>query len=240
MNAGPLDYATPNPARARRTAVLLLVFGMTLPGAATVAAVVRARVSASSQRARNAPALIDAAAMTLRELERGLLLFEADAGRLPTDAEGLAALTARPAAAPFWDGPYVRRPATDPWGNRYAYSAAGRPWRVTSHGPDGTPGTPDDVAPRTLNCATGYMLEVESRTRRRALLLRTLDRFSWAFLLRCDLTSTREDHEYADRVWARTASQLDRALLLFPNAPPLLGGDGTAIVEATTAPRDPR
>jgi general secretion pathway protein G len=70
-----------------------------------------------------------------------------DIGRFPTEQEGLAMLTERPAdsrVASRWSGPYLDEgvPA-DPWGNPYVYSpkaSASQPLTLYSTGADGKPG----------------------------------------------------------------------------------------------------
>ena len=46
-----------------------------------------------------------------------------------------------------WSGPYIERVPEDPWGNQYVYEpqATGMKPRIYSLGPDGAPGTDDDV-----------------------------------------------------------------------------------------------
>lgn len=74
--------------------------------------------------------------------------FAADTGRYPTDAEGLAALTTRPAGVPRWRGPYVQRLTNDAWGHPYVYHLGGpmgEGYRIASMGRDGREGTADDI-----------------------------------------------------------------------------------------------
>jgi general secretion pathway protein G len=40
---------------------------------------------------------------------------------------------------------YVRELNKDPWGNDYVFKVQGNSYTVSSAGPDGAPGTPDDV-----------------------------------------------------------------------------------------------
>ena len=89
------------------------------------------------------------AAEQLATLRAALDAFRKDTGRYPTAEEGLAALFRQPAGLRHWHGPYVMRPRfSDPWGNQYVYAPAaeGSPGPVVSSaGPDGGPGTGDDV-----------------------------------------------------------------------------------------------
>lgn len=115
------------------TAVLWWEFVMELPRQISVR---RARQAAVRTELRAASIALDA--------------FEVDTGRFPTDAEGIDVLWQPPAKVSNWNGPYLRRAiANDPWGRPYLYARAvvnGRPgFRVTSLGPDGKRGTPDDI-----------------------------------------------------------------------------------------------
>lgn len=82
-------------------------------------------------------------------LSLALDLFEQDVGRYPTAEEGLKALVEDGGDAPGWKGPYLKTGLKlDPWGHDYVYGAdpqhAGR-YVLSSGGPDGQPGTEDDV-----------------------------------------------------------------------------------------------
>jgi general secretion pathway protein G len=75
--------------------------------------------------------------------------FQIDNGRYPTTEEGLRALLTPPANCPNWKGPYVKRWPLDPWGNIYIYRYPGQhhptSFDLSSLGPDGKPGTADDI-----------------------------------------------------------------------------------------------
>ncbi|MGF1502341.1 MAG: type II secretion system major pseudopilin GspG [Paracoccaceae bacterium] len=94
----------------------------------------------------------DAARLQLGQIEAGLDLYRLDAGRYPTEAEGLAALIEAPAGAAEWNGPYVRKEAalTDPWGRQFEYRQPGREnegsYDLFSLGADGTEGGEDEDA----------------------------------------------------------------------------------------------
>ena len=71
-------------------------------------------------------------------------LFRLDYGRWPSQPEGLNALLRNPGST-NWRGPYLERPARDPWGRPYRYFATSNAIDVVSPGADGRIGTEDDV-----------------------------------------------------------------------------------------------
>ena len=80
-----------------------------------------------------------------------LTMFESDVGKYPTTEQGLEALIIKPDQNPTWRGPYVRQAKQfkDPWGNAYQYQCPGQhnatSYDLASAGPDGQPGTEDDI-----------------------------------------------------------------------------------------------
>jgi len=86
---------------------------------------------------------------------RALDAYRVDMGRYPSDGEGLAALTERPAAkAERWSGPYLQKAVPkDPWGHAYVYQAPtgsdGDVFQLTSYGKDGQAGGSGDAADLT-------------------------------------------------------------------------------------------
>ncbi|MDR1854827.1 MAG: type II secretion system major pseudopilin GspG [Azoarcus sp.] len=84
------------------------------------------------------------ATVQAKNLENAVKTFYLDVGRYPTAAEGLTALTARPATAPGWNGPYLEKNAVpqDPWGRDFIYQIPGQHGDVDiySLGADGQPG----------------------------------------------------------------------------------------------------
>ena len=83
----------------------------------------------------------------LLEICAALKLFRLDAGRFPTESEGIAILQrnagGRPTDLPIAPYGYLRYMETfpiDPWGRPYVYIAAGGGYRVLTYGADGVPG----------------------------------------------------------------------------------------------------
>ncbi len=73
------------------------------------------------------PRKIQIAAITLKELEGALQLFNYDTGRFPTTAEGLDVLVHAPENIEGWRGPYLGHEIPiDPWGRAYVYRYPGQ------------------------------------------------------------------------------------------------------------------
>jgi general secretion pathway protein G len=96
--------------------VVLVILGM-------LAAIAAPRVTKYLRKAKTQTAVVQVEA-----LGAAVDSFQLDTGRLPTREEGLQALVQRPADAPSWDGPYIKKRASlvDPWGRPYRYQAPGR------------------------------------------------------------------------------------------------------------------
>ncbi|HEY1503306.1 MAG TPA: type II secretion system major pseudopilin GspG [Stellaceae bacterium] len=92
----------------------------------------------------------DVVTVQIQALETSLDLFDLDAGRYPTDQEGLNALVQKPAGIDQWNGPYVTKATSliDPWGRPYVYRQPdqGGNYLLYSLGPDGNRGPPTNVA----------------------------------------------------------------------------------------------
>ncbi|MBM4213998.1 MAG: type II secretion system protein GspG, partial [Gammaproteobacteria bacterium] len=78
-----------------------------------------------------------------------LAMYRLDTARLPTTAQGLAALVQKPddpAVRNWRSGGYMARLSRDPWGSEYRYrqpSTRGPGFDLYSLGPDGLEGSPD-------------------------------------------------------------------------------------------------
>ncbi len=92
---------------------------------------------------------VKAAKAQLDALEKALDQYRLDVGHYPNMEQGLAALMARPANEPRWDGPYLKRDVPkDPWGNAYVLTVPGQHGDVDllSYGKDGQPGGAGEAA----------------------------------------------------------------------------------------------
>ena len=92
-------------------------------------------------------AKVQTAGTQIKMLGGALQTMRLDISRWPTEQEGLALLTTRPAgteAARGWAGPYLDEAVpSDPWGKPYQYApqASGdQPYTLYSFGADGKPG----------------------------------------------------------------------------------------------------
>jgi type II secretion system protein G len=87
----------------------------------------------------------------LMSFQTALGAYELDNGGFPKPADGLAALFTKPQGANRWKGPYMQWKTLplDPWGNPYVYRFPGvkhpEYYDLASFGPDGKPGTADDI-----------------------------------------------------------------------------------------------
>lgn len=107
-------------------------------------AMVMPRLAGRAEQARIAAASADIES----NIGQALDLYEIDNGSYPTTEEGLNALMAKPASAPNWRGPYLKKKPADPWGNPYAYKSPGThnaDYDLYSYGKNGAEGGDDDI-----------------------------------------------------------------------------------------------
>lgn len=99
---------------------------------------------------RTEAAQITAAHTQISTFGTALNSFEIDTGSYPKGQEGLTQLVVRPSDIASWRGPYlVSDIPNDPWGHPYIYEYPGKlnpsGYDIVSMGPDGQPGTADDI-----------------------------------------------------------------------------------------------
>jgi general secretion pathway protein G len=108
-------------------------------------AMVMPRLTGRGEQARQAAAEADIRA----NIATALKLYELDNGNFPSNEEGLNALLSKPSTAANWNGPYLEKKPTDPWGREYKYKCPGEhrtaDYDLYSVGKDGQEGTADDV-----------------------------------------------------------------------------------------------
>ena len=90
-------------------------------------------------------AKVDTTRLQIESLGAALDLYRLDAGRYPTQSEGLAVLIERPDGARRWNGPFLKgkEMPTDPWDRRYLYRFPGErggDYDLYSLGADGVEG----------------------------------------------------------------------------------------------------
>jgi general secretion pathway protein G len=87
---------------------------------------------------------VKAARIQIQSFSSALDLFYLDAGRYPTDSEGLTALVRPVTGISAWNGPYLKGGAVpnDPWGHPYLYKIGGErgAYEIMSLGPEGKEG----------------------------------------------------------------------------------------------------
>ena len=116
---------------------------------ATLAAMIVPRFAGRTEEAKSSAAGADIEA----NLASAVDLYELDNGAFPTTEQGLSALRTEPTTPPLprkWKGPYLKKRGalSDPWGHVYVYefpSVHGMDYDLSSWGPDGVGGTPDDI-----------------------------------------------------------------------------------------------
>ncbi|MBL8024686.1 MAG: type II secretion system major pseudopilin GspG [Elusimicrobia bacterium] len=116
---------------------------------ATLAAMIIPRFAGRTEEAKASAAAADIES----NLASALDLYELDNGGYPTTEQGLSALRQEPTTPPLprkWKGPYLKKrgPLVDPWGHTYVYvspAQRGVDYDLSSWGPDGVGGTPDDI-----------------------------------------------------------------------------------------------
>ena len=107
-----------------------------------LAAIVIPKIAGRSEQARVTAANAD----IYGGIKTALDAFEVDNGFYP---KSLQDLLQQPSNAKNWHGPYLDNLPVDPWGNPYIYVFPGRHnpngFDIYSAGPDGKPGTDDDI-----------------------------------------------------------------------------------------------
>jgi general secretion pathway protein G len=120
--------------------------GFTLIEILVVIAIIALIVSLVGPRVLNylGESKVKAAKIQIQSFGSALDLFNLDAGRYPTTAEGLTALVQSPGTIPAWNGPYLKGGVVpnDPWGKPYLYRSPGEhgSYDIVSYGSDGQEG----------------------------------------------------------------------------------------------------
>lgn len=111
-----------------------------------IASLVVPNVMGNKEEADRQKAVVD-----IQQLENALDMYRLRNGFYPTSEQGLRALvepaTTEPVPRSFPEGGFIRRLPRDPWGRDYQLASPGQFGRIDvfSMGPDGIPGTDDDV-----------------------------------------------------------------------------------------------
>ncbi len=125
--------------------VVLLIIGM-------MAALVAPSILGQSEEAALRKAAVD-----IQQLESALEMYKLRNSNFPTTEQGLDALVSEPSIDPiprnYPVGGFIKRLPADPWGNDYALISPGELGVIDiySTGPDGEPGTDDDIGTWNIN-----------------------------------------------------------------------------------------
>ncbi|NVK55867.1 MAG: type II secretion system major pseudopilin GspG [Alteromonadaceae bacterium] len=125
--------------------VVLLIIGI-------LASMVAPQILGNQEEAQLKKAAVD-----IQQLESALEMYKLKSNRFPTTEQGLDALVSVPTLDPIprnypSDG-YIKRLPDDPWGNPYTLISPGElnTIDIFSNGPDGEPGTDDDIGNWNIN-----------------------------------------------------------------------------------------
>ena len=125
--------------------VVLLIIGM-------MAAFIAPQILGNQEEAQ-----LKSAAIDIQSLENALTQYKLSNNVFPTTEQGLDALVSEPTVDPiprnYRANGYITRLPNDPWGNPYQLLSPGELGQIDifSNGPDGEPGTEDDIGNWNLN-----------------------------------------------------------------------------------------
>lgn len=125
--------------------VVLLIIGI-------MAAMVAPSILGNQEEAQ-----VKKAAVDIQQLENALQMYKLKNNVFPSTEQGLDALvnatTIEPLPRNFPEEGFIRRLPQDPWGNEYQLLSPGEVSAIDlfSNGPDGQPGTDDDIGNWNLN-----------------------------------------------------------------------------------------
>lgn len=125
--------------------VVLLIIGI-------MASMVAPQILGNQEEAQLKKAAVD-----IQQLESALEMYKLKNNNFPTTEQGLDALVTMPTIDPiprnYPEAGFIKRLPDDPWGNAYTLISPGEMSSVDifSNGPDGQPGTDDDIGNWNIN-----------------------------------------------------------------------------------------
>ena len=134
--------AARRPQQRRRTAFTLSELLLVLVIIAALAAIVVPNLAGKGQKAK-----IETTKASLSAIQNAIKMFEVENSRFPTTEEGVALLTEQPADSPLLEKKHLNAAWGNPWIYRYPGTVNPKGFDIFSSGPDGRPGTEDDIYP---------------------------------------------------------------------------------------------
>ncbi len=125
--------------------VVLLIIGI-------MASMVAPQILGNQEEAQLKKAAVD-----IQQLEGAMEMYKLRNNSFPTTEQGLESLVSAPSIEPiprnYPEGGFIRRLPDDPWGNPYQLLSPGEMGMVDifTNGPDGEPGTEDDIGNWNIN-----------------------------------------------------------------------------------------
>ena len=141
------SHANPPRRFARQRGMTLIEIMVVVVILGTIASLVAVNVMGRLEQSR-----IELSKVQMSNIKQALDLFKLDNGFYPDSQQGLNALVAAPTTGRqpnnYRPDGYLKdsKIPADPWGNPYGYVNQGVMIQIFSNGPDGQPGTADDIA----------------------------------------------------------------------------------------------
>ncbi|HSI33586.1 MAG: type II secretion system major pseudopilin GspG [Phycisphaerae bacterium] len=109
---------------------------------AALAAIVIPNLAGKGQKAK-----VETTKASLSAIQNALKMYEVENSKFPSTEEGVGLLTEQPADSPLLEKKHLIDAWNNAWNYRYPGTVNPRGFDIFSSGPDGRPGTEDDIYP---------------------------------------------------------------------------------------------